>query len=249
MEFDMNYEKNYYDYVKYAKGLTRTKGKGVYYEKHHVIPRSLGGTDSKDNIVLLTAREHYLAHYLLMKIYEPFQDWRYTNMVFDFHMMNWKPSPTLKNTRGYLNSRLYESLRKHFAKASSLINTGRKYSDEVNKKKASAKGKSWYHNSDGENKQLFPEDVTDQWEKGRLISKELAEKLAEHARKISRELTPAKGKTWKLKDSALSKQKGRKQWWYNRYTGESKIFLSWEEKDESIWIRGRKNIGGKNETE
>ena len=63
----MNYKKNYYDYIDYVKTLNRYKGDGKYYEKHHIKPRSLGGNDSEDNLVLLTAREHYLAHYLLWK--------------------------------------------------------------------------------------------------------------------------------------------------------------------------------------
>ena len=35
----MNYEKNYYDYIKYAKTLNRCKGDGNYYERHHIIPK------------------------------------------------------------------------------------------------------------------------------------------------------------------------------------------------------------------
>jgi hypothetical protein len=40
-----------------------------YTEKHHVIPRCMGGTDDIDNLVHLSAREHFLAHILLTKIY------------------------------------------------------------------------------------------------------------------------------------------------------------------------------------
>ena len=36
-----------------------------YVERHHIIPRSLGGTDDPSNIVALTAREHLVAHMLL----------------------------------------------------------------------------------------------------------------------------------------------------------------------------------------
>lgn len=39
-----------------------------YTERHHVIPRCLGGSDVKSNIVILTAEEHYLAHLLLVKM-------------------------------------------------------------------------------------------------------------------------------------------------------------------------------------
>lgn len=39
-----------------------------YIERHHIIPKSLGGTNSKDNIVKLTAREHFICHCLLSKM-------------------------------------------------------------------------------------------------------------------------------------------------------------------------------------
>ena len=38
-----------------------------HLERHHIIPRCLGGTNAKQNLVLLTAREHYIAHWLLWK--------------------------------------------------------------------------------------------------------------------------------------------------------------------------------------
>ena len=39
----------------------------IYLEKHHIIPVSLGGENLDDNYVLLSAREHYIAHWLLTK--------------------------------------------------------------------------------------------------------------------------------------------------------------------------------------
>lgn len=39
-----------------------------YYERHHIIPSSLGGSDSKDNIIQLTARQHFVCHLLLVKM-------------------------------------------------------------------------------------------------------------------------------------------------------------------------------------
>lgn len=68
----MNFSKyhNWYDsLINYARSESRTKKDG-YFENHHVLPRSLGGPDSKDNKVLLTAREHFVAHLLLTKMYE-----------------------------------------------------------------------------------------------------------------------------------------------------------------------------------
>jgi hypothetical protein len=37
-------------------------------EKHHIIPRSLGGNNSKKNIAVLTPKEHFLCHLLLTKM-------------------------------------------------------------------------------------------------------------------------------------------------------------------------------------
>lgn len=63
----MNYEKIYYNLVSTRKARKRIKH--TYYERHHVLPKCLGGKDSKENIVYLTPREHFLAHWLLIKIY------------------------------------------------------------------------------------------------------------------------------------------------------------------------------------
>lgn len=38
-----------------------------YSERHHVIPRCLGGSDDEDNLIYLTYREHFIAHKLLME--------------------------------------------------------------------------------------------------------------------------------------------------------------------------------------
>ena len=42
----------------------------LYTEKHHIIPRSLGGDNSPENLVKLTAREHFVCHLLLCKMTE-----------------------------------------------------------------------------------------------------------------------------------------------------------------------------------
>ena len=63
----MNYQNHYNLLI--AKYGTETKPTdGCYYERHHVIPRSLGGSDDPDNLRYLSGKAHYLAHYLLFKI-------------------------------------------------------------------------------------------------------------------------------------------------------------------------------------
>lgn len=41
---------------------------GSYFERHHIKPRCVGGSDDEDNLVLLTGREHFVAHCLLAMI-------------------------------------------------------------------------------------------------------------------------------------------------------------------------------------
>jgi hypothetical protein len=65
MEHPMLYSKIYESIVERAKNRILTE----YSEKHHILPKCLGGTDESDNLVRLTFREHFLCHQLLCKIY------------------------------------------------------------------------------------------------------------------------------------------------------------------------------------
>ena len=65
----MDYNKIYNQLIQRAISENRSKHNGIYYEKHHIIPKCLGGDDKKSNLVLLTAREHFIAHWILTKIY------------------------------------------------------------------------------------------------------------------------------------------------------------------------------------
>ena len=63
---DNKYTRWYYNIVNHAKPRTITG----YTEKHHIIPKSCGGDNSKDNLVRLTAREHFVCHLLLVRMVE-----------------------------------------------------------------------------------------------------------------------------------------------------------------------------------
>ena len=63
------FEEKYYELINKAKSENRNKDDGIF-ELHHILPRSLGGSDEKENLVLLTPEEHYQAHYYL---------WKFTN--------------------------------------------------------------------------------------------------------------------------------------------------------------------------
>lgn len=64
----MNYVKIYNNLIESSRNKKRTKKDGTYYEEHHILPVSWGGSDESFNLVLLTAKEHWIAHLLLSKI-------------------------------------------------------------------------------------------------------------------------------------------------------------------------------------
>lgn len=66
----MNYKKIYECLIESRRNLGRFKGDDNYYEKHHILPKCFGGTNESENLVLLTAREHFVAHLLLVEMYE-----------------------------------------------------------------------------------------------------------------------------------------------------------------------------------
>ena len=63
----MNYQTIYNELI--ARAAIRKNDSKEYYESHHIIPRCLGGSDNRENLVNLTAREHFIAHLCLVKIY------------------------------------------------------------------------------------------------------------------------------------------------------------------------------------
>lgn len=79
------------------------------YEKHHIIPKSLGGTNAKSNLAILTPREHALAHLLLIRFLTGTEK---AKMIFALQSML-----GLRNkNRNQLTSRQYETLRQTYQK-------------------------------------------------------------------------------------------------------------------------------------
>lgn len=61
----MNYYKIYNQLIERAQNRVLFS----YKEKHHIVPKCVGGGNNFENLVELTAREHFIAHLLLLKIY------------------------------------------------------------------------------------------------------------------------------------------------------------------------------------
>lgn len=102
----MNYLKVYCNLIRKAEKRIIPKG---YTEKHHVFPKSIFGNNNR--IVVLTAREHYIAHALLEKIYIKrygLKNKKTFKMIFAYNMMS--------NVGQYKNSSLYETFKTRFVK-------------------------------------------------------------------------------------------------------------------------------------
>lgn len=107
MFIDNKYTRYYYALVEYRKA---TPASDQYTEKHHIIPKSLGGSNDADNIVVLTGREHYVAHRLLCKMTEGVSNQK---MWLALHrMIHGKLSPAV-------NSREYSYFREQWSRLAS----------------------------------------------------------------------------------------------------------------------------------
>lgn len=95
----MDYEKTYNKLIAAA----RTQQIDGYYETHHIVPKAEGGSDDTTNLVKLTARQHYIAHLLLAKIYND------CAMYCALAMM--KSKTTSMDRDFHFNSRLYEKMK------------------------------------------------------------------------------------------------------------------------------------------
>lgn len=142
---DNKYTKTYYKIIERSKNRT-VQG---YTEKHHIIPKALGGTNLPTNLVILTAREHYICHVLLVKmttglnkkkmIYAAaaFMTWT-TPSHARIIKMNSRVFQTLKELRQHV---LREEMAKPENKKKSSDGSKKLWADPEYKKEASEKRK------------------------------------------------------------------------------------------------------------
>ena len=135
MVFINNKYTNWYNsIINKAKNRTITG----YTEKHHIIPSSLGGTNNKENLVTLTAREHFVCHLLLTKMTTGNSRYK---MNFALHMLS-----NVKNIgkgRYVPSSRLYEYAKKHFKESLDQYWTSEKRAIRAAQTKETATGRKW----------------------------------------------------------------------------------------------------------
>lgn len=118
----MNYLKIYKQIISKAKKQRSYRNisqiNGDYFEEHHIIPKSCGGSNHSYNKILLTAREHFIAHRLLVKISEKIYGRR--------HSYTYKMDRAIrcflytnKDKRKYIIfSRTYEYIKKRYSESS-----------------------------------------------------------------------------------------------------------------------------------
>lgn len=118
----MNY-KRIYDEIINNRIINKLDKKLECVERHHIIPRCVGGTDEKSNIVSMTPREHFLCHLLLTKIYNDKSTVNYHKLLKAFFMMF---SYSKNNSTRYLkiNSKMYEKLRVEWIESQRLSQAG-----------------------------------------------------------------------------------------------------------------------------
>ena len=151
---DTKYCRWYFNIINYRKNNSPSG----YVEKHHIMPRSLGGTDDADNIVKLTAREHFVCHLLLTKMF-PTDKYKTAKMVRAWCGMSWRRN----EFRTYkVNSRIFEAYRKKF---SVLVS---EHQTENNSQQSTM----WIYNVQlKENKKISKDDeIPYGWSQGRVVN-------------------------------------------------------------------------------
>lgn len=109
-----------------------------YHERHHIVPKCMGGTDNVDNLIDLFAREHFIAHQLLAEE-NPDND----GLVYALWCMANANNSNKRNCE--VTAEEYENIRKRYSKARSAAmmgekhpNFGKHHSEETRKKMSNA---------------------------------------------------------------------------------------------------------------
>ena len=105
-------------YERFIDSLKEQNVEG-YSEVHHIVPRSMGGTNDKNNLIRLTARQHFIAHWMLWKAYGG-------KMTMAFHAMVYRYNKKIKRYTK-VNSRTHSKLIEEHASLISILHMNNKY--------------------------------------------------------------------------------------------------------------------------
>lgn len=121
-----------------------------YTERHHVIPRSLGGSNADSNLAILTAREHYLCHWLLTKMTT--NRLHYNKMIRALWCLSWGRK---WQKRHIIPSRQYERLRNKFSEIISEDRLGKSWDDRFGIEKSAILKQKLSDNMIGKKNPMF----------------------------------------------------------------------------------------------
>lgn len=116
MFIENKYTKWYYSIINRASSRNLSE----YCERHHIIPKSLGGKDDDDNIISLTAREHFVCHRLLVKMTSGSDKSKMSQAAWMMVVVG------KGQTRYKVNNRTYEKLRLEMSKVKKSMSTWNK---------------------------------------------------------------------------------------------------------------------------
>lgn len=185
----MDYKNIYYKIIKNAKKETENGNRCIgYFEKHHILPKSLGGSNDKNNLVKLTAREHFICHWLLVKMYDKGTTERYKMLCALWRMQS---NPTNINLR-YINARTYENLRLEYIQS---LKDWHKQTNFQQGENNSQYGSHWYTNRNtGESTKFKEKPKEEYWILGKnlfngkeLWSIDTKTKVSYHKKRITTE--------------------------------------------------------------
>lgn len=163
----MNYAYQYFRIISNRVQNPLKKNGDGSVETHHIIPKSEGGSNKKDNLVNLTAREHYVCHRLLAKIYDDGKMW------LALHRMIYG-NKCVRSVR--ISSKMYEVLKKKCAAAKAEINRSWHPSKETILKRVQSR--SWYKHSDETRQKISLKAKGNHRAKGKKKSIEARQKMS-----------------------------------------------------------------------
>lgn len=214
----MDYKFVYNCIISKAKNRTELS---EYYEKHHILPKSLGGSNDETNLVKLTAREHFICHWLLVKMYEKGSVER-KKMLFAFWRMKSNPD---NNGKRYINSRAYETFRMEFAQAVGDL-TRSSQLGELN----SQYGKKWFTNYETGESRSFFEKPNEKWIEGRWLFNGQTSELKFKVKSIQRIKTKVshKFRSFKLINKVKQTELETMNMWDDYHSGNYKSLRDYE---------------------
>jgi len=229
--------KVYYQIIDNAKNQNRKKKKGIYYESHHIIPKSIIKTN---DTVLLTAREHFICHCLLIGMLEGKNKSKMYLAIIRFKN---------GNVKGHFNSYLYEKLCKNkiefteehkknikiaqiglqFGEKNGMY--GKTHTPEAREKiRQAVLGRKA---SDETKALLSKQRIGNSFSKGNIISPEQREKISKSLMGIKR--------SEETKKKMSNSKKGRK------LSDETKAKISKANKGNTAWNKGMRMEEEKND--